>query len=64
MKKLASNLFLVSGILFIILSMTSDDMNIWLPLGCANVTLGIVFRKKDASEKNSEEAQLNENEDN
>ena len=31
------------------------------PLGCAFITFGIVFRKEDASEKNSEEAQSKEN---
>ena len=46
MKKLASILFLLLGILFIVIVITSDDTNIWLPLGCAFITFGIVFRKK------------------
>ena len=62
MKKIASILFLLSGILFIIISITSEDTNTWLPLGCAFITLGIVFREKDESKKNSEELPSVENE--
>ena len=64
MKKIASNLFLLSGIVFIAISIASEDTNTWLPLGCAFITFGIVFRKKEVSEKNSKEAQSKENEDN
>ena len=62
MKKISSILFLLSGILFIVISITSEDTNTWLPLGCAFITLGIVFRKKGESEKNSEELPSAENE--
>jgi len=62
MKKLSSILFLLSGILFIVISITSEDTNTWLPLGCAFITLGIVFRKKEESENNSEELPSAENE--
>ena len=62
MKKLSSILFLLSGILFIVISITSEDTNTWLPLGCAFITLGIVFREKDESKKNSEELPSVENE--
>ena len=50
------------GTLFIIISITSEDTNTWLPLGCAFITIGIVFRKKEESEKNSEELPSAENE--
>ena len=62
MKKIASILFLLSGTLFIIISITSEYTNTWLPLGCAFITFGIVFRKKEESEKNSEELPSVENE--
>ena len=45
MKKIASNLFLLSGILFLFSAIKSEDMSTWLALGSANIALGIVFRK-------------------
>ena len=58
MKKLSSILFLLSGILFIVISITSEDTNTWLPLGCAFITIGIVFRKKEGDGNDSEEGEL------
>ena len=58
MKKIASILFLLSGTLFIIISITSEDTNTWLPLGCAFITIGIVFRKKEGAGNDSEEGGL------
>ena len=46
MKKIASNLFLLSGILCLFSAIKSEDMSTWLTLGPANIELGIVFRKK------------------
>ena len=58
MKKIASILFLLSGTLFIIISITSEDTNTWLPLGCAFITIGIVFRKKEGARNDSDEGGL------
>ena len=63
-KNLASNLYLFSGILFIISGIISEGKGAGITLGCAFITFGIVFRKKDVSEDNSEEVQLKENENN
>jgi len=58
MKKIASILFLLSGTLFIVISITSEDTNTWLPLGCALITIGIVFRKKEMAGNDSEAGEL------
>ncbi|SVD03366.1 uncharacterized protein METZ01_LOCUS356220 [marine metagenome] len=58
MKKIASILFLLSGTLFIVISITSEDTDIWLPLGCAFITIGIVFRKKGGAGNDSEKGEL------
>ena len=66
MKKLLviSNLFLLSGILFIILGITSEDISTWVGLGSGLITLGIVFRAIDSSTNDTEEVHSKENEEN
>ena len=63
-KNLASNLLLFSGILTLVSGMINEDKSLGLPLGCAFITLGIVFRKKEASANNSEEVSSTENGEN
>ena len=63
-KNLASNLLLFSGILTLVSGMINEDKSQGLPLGCAFITLGIVFRKKEASANNSEEVSSTENGEN
>ena len=64
MKKIASNLFLLSGILFLFSAIKSEDMSTWLALGSANIALGIVFRKKSSEENSEEDTTDNESESN
>ena len=61
-KNLVSSLFLFSGILWLFAGIISEEMKWSYALGCAFITLGIVFRKKEESEKNSEELPSVENE--
>ena len=53
-KNLVSSLFLFSGILWLFAGIISEEMKWSYALGCAFLTLGIVFRKKEASANNSE----------
>ena len=50
-KNLVSNLFFFSGILWIFSGIISEDKSTGLALGCAFITFGIVFRKKEESKK-------------
>ena len=61
-KNLVNNLFFFSGILWIFSGIISEDKSTGLALGCAFITFGIVFRKKEESKKNSEELPSEENE--
>ena len=61
-KNLASNLFLFSGILTLLSGMINEDKSLGLTLGCAFITLGILARKKEESEKNSKELPSEEHE--
>ncbi|SVE17133.1 uncharacterized protein METZ01_LOCUS469987 [marine metagenome] len=45
-KNLASNLYFLSGILFLLSGMIKEDSGFAITLGCAFITFGIVFRKK------------------
>ena len=60
-KNLVSNLLFFSGILWIFSGIISEDNNTGLVLGCAFITFGIIFRKKDAPDKNSGELPSEEN---
>ena len=53
-KNLVSNLFFFSGILWIFSGIISEGKSTGLALGYAFIPFGIVFRKKEESEKNSE----------
>ncbi len=65
MKKLnPSYLFYFAGILWIFAGIISEDMRWGYALGFAFITLGIVFRKKEASANNSEEVSSTENGEN
>ena len=63
-KNLVSSLFLFSGILWLFAGIISEEMKWSYALGCAFLTLGIVFRKKEASTNNSEEVSSTENGEN
>ena len=61
-KNLVSNLFFFSGILWLFSGIISEGKSTGLALGCAFITFGIVLRKKEESEKNSDELPSTENE--
>ena len=63
-KNLVSNLFFFSGILWLFSGIISEGKSTGLALGCAFITFVIVLRKKEKSEKNSEELPSIENEKN
>ena len=62
-KNLASNLYFLSGIFFLLSGMIKEDSGFAITLGCAFITFGIVFRKKGASENDNEEVPDTENEE-
>ena len=65
MKKLnPSYLLFFAGILWLFAGIISEEMKWSYALGCAFLTLGIVFRKKEASANNSEEVSSTENGEN
>ena len=63
-KNLVSNLFFFSGILWLFSGIISEGKSTGLALGYAFITFVIVLRKKEKSEKNSEELPSIENEKN
>ena len=62
-KNLASNLYFLSGILFLLAGMIKEDSGFAITLGCAFITFGIVFRKKGISENDNEEVSSTEDEE-
>ena len=62
-KNLASNLYFLSGILFLLSGMIKEDSGFAITLGCAFITFGIVFRKKGASNNDNEEVSSTEDEE-